>query len=92
MTKDPQEAPETLEDDSQTEEQDAETADEAVNKPLGFSLKNLEPGHELLESLGFDRSTLDRFEAGYCAKGMMKGRLAIPIRSPKCRRPSCLTN
>ncbi len=56
-------------------------APEFSNRPLGFSLKNLDPGHEMLEPLGFDRATVEHFEAGYCGNGMMKGRLAIPIHS-----------
>jgi DNA primase len=51
------------------------------NKPLGFALK-LDPGHELLRPLGFDRATIERFEAGYCSRGMMAGHLAVPIHSP----------
>ncbi len=61
-------------------EGDSEAAAEE-NKPLGFSLQ-LDPGHELLQPLGFDRATVERFEAGYCRRGMMTGRLAVPIHSP----------
>ncbi|MCH7666518.1 MAG: hypothetical protein IH936_11395 [Acidobacteria bacterium] len=61
---------------------EGDPGEEFANRPLGFSLKNLDAGHELLEPLGFDRDTIERFEAGYCAKGMMKGCLAIPIHSP----------
>ncbi len=63
---------------------EAATADDykpSINRPLGFALKNLDPGHELLAPLGFDSKIVEEFEAGYCAKGMMKGRLAIPIHS-----------
>ncbi len=77
----PQEASDELEEEAPMQEE-SEPEDERGNKPLGFSLKNLDAGHELLEPVGFDRTTLERFEAGYCAKGMMKGRLAIPIHSP----------
>jgi DNA primase len=49
------------------------------NPPLTFTLKTLDPHHENLSALGFEPSMLERFGAGYCAKGLMKGRLAIPI-------------
>ena len=54
-----------------------------ANTPLPFALKNLDPEHESLERLGITRQTADYFGAGYCRKGMMKDRLAIPIHSPK---------
>ena len=51
------------------------------NQPLKFSgLKSLETDHPFLQDSGFDPETLKHFEAGYFArKGLMKGRLAIPI-------------
>ncbi len=55
-------------------------ASEDRNRPLGFALR-LDSGHELLEPLGFDRATVERFEAGYCSRGIMAGRLAVPIHS-----------
>ena len=64
------------------EKAETEPNNDSENRPLGFSLKNLDAGHELLEVLGFDRAIIEHFEAGYCAKGMMKDRLAIPIHSP----------
>jgi DNA primase len=44
-------------------------------------LKTLDSHHESLSSLGFSTETIERFGAGYCAKGLLKGRLAIPIHS-----------
>jgi DNA primase len=49
------------------------------NPPLAFTLKTLDPHHESLASLGFQAETIERFDAGYCAKGLLKGRFAIPI-------------
>lgn len=63
-------------------EETPDSDEEPVNRPLGFSLKNLDPSHERLTDLGFEESVFEHFEAGYCSKGMMKGRLAIPIHSP----------
>jgi len=51
----------------------------AENQPLAFTLKTLDPNHESLASLGYGTETLERFGAGYCARGLLKGRLAIPI-------------
>jgi hypothetical protein len=49
------------------------------NPPLAFTLKTLDPRHANLEELGLSPETIERFEAGYCAKGLLKGRMAIPI-------------
>jgi DNA primase len=52
------------------------------NPPLTFTLKTLDPYHESLAPLGLRAETIERFGAGYCAKGLLKGRMAIPIHSP----------
>ena len=54
----------------------------AENKPLGFRLKSLDPDHPDLSPLGFASETVRRFQAGYCTKGMMVDRLAVPIAGP----------
>jgi DNA primase len=51
------------------------------NPPLAFTLKTLDPHHESLAPLGFSTETIERFGAGYCMKGLLKGRFAIPIHS-----------
>ncbi len=51
----------------------------AENPPLTFTLKTLDPYHAELAALGFRRETIEHFDAGYCSKGLLKGRLAIPI-------------
>jgi DNA primase len=51
----------------------------AENTPLAFTLKTLDPNHESLRDLGVGAGTIERFGAGYCARGLLKGRLAIPI-------------
>jgi DNA primase len=51
----------------------------AENPPLAFTLKTLDPRHPNLGELGLSPETIERFGAGYCAKGLLKGRLAIPI-------------
>ena len=49
------------------------------NPPLAFTLKTLDPQHESLAPLGLSTEIIERFGAGYCSKGLLKGRLAIPI-------------
>jgi DNA primase len=49
------------------------------NPPLTFTLKTLDPGHASLAVLGFQATTIQLFGAGYCTKGLLKDRLAIPI-------------
>ncbi|HEX4961373.1 MAG TPA: CHC2 zinc finger domain-containing protein [Thermoanaerobaculia bacterium] len=51
----------------------------ALNPPLTFTLKTLDPHHASLAALGLQPTTLQLFDAGYCTKGLLKGRLAIPI-------------
>ena len=52
-----------------------------VNAPLDFELKNLDSDHEYLRKCGFTKDTVEHFGAGYCRRGLMKGRVAIPIRN-----------
>ena len=53
-----------------------------VNKPLGFELKDLKPGHPYLTNRGVALETAVDFGVGFCAKGSMSGRIAIPIHNP----------
>lgn len=50
-----------------------------ANEPLGFALKNLDVTHAYLEERGLTAETITAFGLGYCAKGSMAGRIAIPI-------------
>jgi DNA primase len=54
-----------------------------VNAPLDFMLKNLDPDHPYLRERGFTRETIDHFELGYASRGLMQGRIAIPLRNAK---------
>jgi len=42
-------------------------------------LQYLEAGHEAVQSLGVSIKTAEHFAAGYAPKGIMRGRLAIPL-------------
>lgn len=52
----------------------------AENKPLGFTLK-LDSEHPYLADRGLTPATIEAFGVGYCTRGTMKGRIAIPIRN-----------
>lgn len=53
--------------------------DDTPNKPLKFKLDKLEREHPYLTERGLTAETIADFEIGYCTKGMMAGRIAIPI-------------
>ena len=48
------------------------------NKPLGFELR-LDPRHPYLSERGVSRDTITKFGLGSCERGIMKGRVCIPI-------------
>ena len=50
-----------------------------ANPPLKFRLDKLQRDHPYLTERGLTLETLVDFGAGFCAKGMMAGRIAIPI-------------
>lgn len=50
-----------------------------VNVPLDFELKNLDPEHPYLIGRNFNRGTIERFGLGFCSRGMLKDRIAIPL-------------
>ena len=53
-----------------------------VNAPLNFELKHLDPRHPYLASRGFTPETIEHFGLGYCNRGLMKDRVAIPLHDP----------
>ena len=56
----------------------------APNTPLKFRLDKLERSHPYLtEQRGLTPETIVDFGVGYCNKGMMEGRIAIPIHNVK---------
>jgi DNA primase len=48
------------------------------NEPLGFELP-LDPYHPYLKKRGISLATITRFGLGYCDRGIMKGRICIPV-------------
>jgi DNA primase len=67
----------------------AEAADSRVrilvNEPIDFELKNLDQDHPYLTDRGFTPETIAHFGLGFCSRGMMKDRIAIPIHDPVSR-------
>ena len=50
-----------------------------VNPPLERSLKNLNQDHPYLVERGLTVPTIRAFGIGHCTRGLMRGRIAIPI-------------
>lgn len=69
-------------DEVQTHDAEVEVAIEPnaiVNPPLGFELQNLDATHPYLLQRGFTAATIAHFGLGFCGKGMLKDRIAIPL-------------
>jgi DNA primase len=50
-----------------------------INPPLGFELKDLDTEHPYLLSRGFRPGTIKHFGLGFCSRGLLKDRMAIPL-------------
>ncbi len=57
----------------------AKEDNDTPNKPLGFRLEKLEHNHSYLTRRGLTPETAIDFGAGFCPKGIMAARIAIPI-------------
>lgn len=61
---------------------DASDDDEAgENPPLSFQLKSLKYDHPYLAERGLTQATITEYGIGYCARGCLRGHVAIPIRN-----------
>jgi DNA primase len=56
-----------------------------VNAPLDFTLKGLDSEHPYLKARGFTSATIGTFGLGYCSRGVMQGRIVIPLHDPHGR-------
>jgi len=54
-----------------------------VNAPLGFALKGLDPAHPYLLGRGFTSATISHFGLGFCGRGLLKDRVAIPLHNER---------
>jgi DNA primase len=50
-----------------------------INPPLGFELKDLDAEHPYLLSRGFTPEIIEHFGLGFCSRGLLKDRVAIPL-------------
>jgi DNA primase len=50
-----------------------------VNKVLSFTLQHLDSSHPYLTERGLTTETVETFGLGYCDRGIMKGRVVIPL-------------
>lgn len=66
---------------SKKQEDNSEKEDEnvVINAPLDFELKGLEPNHPYLVDRGFAPETIAHFGLGYCSRGLLANRIAIPL-------------
>ncbi|MEM9754017.1 MAG: toprim domain-containing protein [Planctomycetota bacterium] len=64
------------------EKEETESSVKTVaNAPLDFTLQHLDPSHPYLRERGFTEVTIEHFGLGFCSRGLMKDRIAIPIHS-----------
>ena len=56
-----------------------------VNAPLDFELKGLEANHPCLIGQGLTLATLNYFGVGFCSRGLLKDRIAIPLHDEEGR-------
>ena len=52
------------------------------NKPLAFTLQNLDPNHPYFAERGLAPEAVEEFGLAFCQKGIMAGRIVIPIQNP----------
>jgi DNA primase len=50
-----------------------------INVPLDFELQGLDATHSYLRSRGFTEETIAKFGLGYCSRGLLQNRIAIPL-------------
>jgi DNA primase len=50
-----------------------------VNAPLDFDLKGLDPNHPYLTDRKFSAETVAQFGLGFCSRGLLADRIAIPL-------------
>jgi DNA primase len=71
--------------DARKQSSEAKSKEVIVNPPLDFDLKGLDSGHPYLKSKGLTQETIDHFGLGFCSRGALKDRIAIPLRDTSGR-------
>ena len=54
-----------------------------INAPLDFELKRLDPNHPYLLKRSFTPETIAHFGLGYCSRGLLGNRIAIPLHNER---------
>jgi len=65
------------------EDNASQRLEKAINPPLTFELKKLDQEHPYLKNRGLLPGTVKAFGLGYCSKGLMKGRIVVPIHNER---------
>ncbi len=66
-----------------SEDQVSEGGPVLVNPPLTFELKNLDSKHPYPNDRGLDQKAIATFGLGYCNRGLMQGRIVIPLHNER---------
>jgi DNA primase len=65
--------------EAQQKPDEVEARPVTVNAPLNFTLKMLDVQHPYLKQRRLTQKTISDFGLGYCSRGLMQGRIAIPL-------------
>jgi DNA primase len=65
--------------ENESDEPEERSLPTIVNAPLDFELKGLNCVHPYLLNRGFLQETINYFGLGFCSRGYLKNRLAIPL-------------
>jgi len=76
---DPKEQPPLLNPSSTSPSGDDAAMPVKINEPLDFQLKGLQSDHPYLMARGFTFENMANFGVGYCARGSLANRIAIPL-------------
>ena len=66
-------------DEAHKKTEQASTCPVIVNAPLDFKLQGLDQSHPYLKERGFTTETIVHFGIGYCERGLMARRIAVPL-------------
>lgn len=73
------ETPESEPEKAAPEKETPDSEEVPVNPTLTFELKDLDQNHPYLKERELEKETIKEFGIGFCKRGLMKDRIAIPI-------------
>ena len=62
-----------------TPQPEGSSSEVETNKPLKFELQHLDSSHPYLNERGLSSRSIETFGLGYCDRGIMRGRVVIPV-------------